>query len=397
MTEVAEKPALNGRIDVADVLRGFAVMGIILLHSIEHFNFYAFPDTANQSAWLNFTDRAIWDGLFFLFGGKGYAIFALLFGFSFFIMDDNQRRRGYDFRLRFCWRLVLLFLIGNLNASFFTGEVLVLYSLVGFVLPLCCRLSDKWVFGIACVLLVQPLALYFIVRACLDASFVTPAIPSGALWGAAYEVQSGGTFWETVRVNLWEGQLASLAWAWDNARVFQTAALFLLGMLIGRRGLFRREHRGVWNKVLLCALAAFFPLYGLSNMLPDFISSKAILTPLVLVVSSLHKFAFTLIWVSGIIYVFYETEVGKRLMVLAPYGRMSLTNYLTQSIVGSMIFYNWGFGMFRYLGITASECVGVLLFLLQLAFCHWWMRSHRHGPSEYLWKKATWIKIGKAA
>ena len=74
----------NARVDVADVLRGLAVMGIILLHSIEHFNFYSFPDTSQQSVWLNFTDRAIWDGLFFMFGGKGYAIFSILFGFSFF-------------------------------------------------------------------------------------------------------------------------------------------------------------------------------------------------------------------------------------------------------------------------------------------------------------------------
>ena len=81
----------HARVDVADVLRGLAVMGIIILHSIEHFNFYSFPDTAGQSAWLNFSDKAIWNGLFFMFGGKAYAIFALLFGFSFFIQDDNQR------------------------------------------------------------------------------------------------------------------------------------------------------------------------------------------------------------------------------------------------------------------------------------------------------------------
>ena len=72
------------RVDVADVLRGFAVLAIIMLHSIEHFNFYSFPDTAGQSDWLNFSDQAIWNGLFFVFGGKAYAIFALLFGFSFF-------------------------------------------------------------------------------------------------------------------------------------------------------------------------------------------------------------------------------------------------------------------------------------------------------------------------
>ena len=115
------------RVDAADMLRGFAVLAIILLHSIEHFNFYSFPDTAGQSNFLNFCDSAIWNGLFFLFGGKAYAMFALLFGFSFFIQHDNQRMQGRDFRLRFCWRLILLFIIGNINACFFTGEILVMY------------------------------------------------------------------------------------------------------------------------------------------------------------------------------------------------------------------------------------------------------------------------------
>ena len=215
------------RIDVADVLRGLAVMGIIVLHSIEHFNFYSFPDTSTQSAWLNFSDKAIWDGLFFMFGGKAYAVFALLFGFSFFIQDNNQRMRGNDFRLRFCWRLILLFILGNINAAFFTAEVLVLYSLVGFILPLTCRLKDKWLLILACVLLIQPLPLYYVINACVDPSFVTPSIPTGSYWGAAFQVQSHGTFLETLRVNLWEGQIASLAWAWDHGRVFQTAALFL--------------------------------------------------------------------------------------------------------------------------------------------------------------------------
>ena len=291
----------HARVDVADVLRGLAVMGIILLHSIEHFNFYSFPDTAGQSAWLTFTDRAVWDGLFFLFGGKAYAVFALLFGFSYFIQYDNQRLRGRDFRLRFCWRLVLLFLIGNLNASFFTAEVLVLYSLVGFILPLVCRLRDKWLFIVACVLLIQPLPLYYVIRATLDPAFVTPALPTGSLWAATFEAQSHGTFLDTLRVNLWEGQLASLAWAWDNGRVFQTAALFIFGYLVGRRGLFLKENLKFWNKVLCGSLVAFFPLYGLGNILPDFVENPSVRTPLLLVVSSLYKFAFMLLLVSAVL------------------------------------------------------------------------------------------------
>lgn len=382
----------HARVEVADVLRGLAVMGIILLHSIEHFNFYSFPDTTGQSAWLTFTDKAVWDGLFFLLGGKAYAVFALLFGFSYFIQYDNQRMRGHDFRLRFCWRLILLFLIGNLNAMFFTAEVLVLYSLVGFILPLACKMKDKWIFVLACILLIQPLPLYYTLRACFDPAFVTPALPTGDLWGATFEVQSHGTFWETVRVNLWEGQLASLAWAWDNGRVFQTAALFLLGFLAGKHGLFLKENLKIWNKVLCGSLLAFFPLYGLGNMLPGFIDNPSIRTPLLLIISSLYKFAFMLLLVSAILFAYYRTRLQRRLAQIVPYGRMSLTNYITQSIFGSLLFYNWGFGLHDDLGITASFLTGILLFILQFSFCRWWMAHHSHGPMEYLWKRATWLK-----
>lgn len=382
----------HARVEVADVLRGLAVMGIILLHSIEHFNFYSFPDPTGQSAWLTFTDKAVWDGLFFLLGGKAYAVFALLFGFSYFIQYDNQRMRGHDFRLRFCWRLILLFLIGNLNAMFFTAEVLVLYSLVGFILPLTCKMKDKWIFVLACILLIQPLPLYYTLRACFDPAFVTPALPTGDLWGATFEVQSHGTFWETVRVNLWEGQLASLAWAWDNGRVFQTAALFLLGFLAGKRGLFLKENLKIWNKVLCGSLLAFFPLYGLGNMLPGFIDNPSIRTPLLLIISSLYKFAFMLLLVSAILFAYYRTRLQRRLAQIVPYGRMSLTNYITQSIFGSLLFYNWGFGLHDDLGITASFLTGILLFILQFSFCRWWMAHHSHGPMEYLWKRATWLK-----
>lgn len=200
------QPRRHARVDAADMLRGFAVMAIILLHSIEHFNFYSFPDTAGQSSFLNFCDKAIWDGLFFVFGGKAYAIFAMLFGFSFFIQHDNQRMRGKDFRLRFCWRLILLFIIGNFNACFFTGEILVMYSLVGFVLVLTCRFTTKWIVAIATICLLQPTCIYQIIRAICSPDYVIPQIESGPFWEATFAMQTAGDFWGTVKVNLWEGQ-----------------------------------------------------------------------------------------------------------------------------------------------------------------------------------------------
>lgn len=388
MTEVNQMKE-SGRIDVADVLRGVAVLGIVLLHSIEHFNFYSFPLAGND--WLRFFDTAIWNSLFFLLGGKAYAIFSLLFGFSFYIQDHRAQQKGMDFRLRFLWRLLLLLLWGQLNAAFFTAEVLVLYALVGFVLPLFARCSNKWVLAVAIVLMLQPVEIGKVVYALCNPDYVKPPSLDGPYWGVTFQAQSQAGFWEMLKVNLWEGQLASLAWAWENARFFQTPSLFLLGMLIGRLQLFTYTEKNIrfWLATLGIALVAFFPLNGLSQMLPDYITNKALLSPLSLIATSLAKFSFMCVLVSGVILLYYLSPLHGLLGRLIPYGRMSLTNYITQSIIGSFLFYHWGLHL--HLGATYSVLLGIVIFVVQYWFACMWLRTHRQGPLEYIWKKLTWI------
>ncbi len=90
------------RIEVVDALRGFAVMAIILVHNLEHFIFPVYPD--NSPEWLNVLDQGTFNVIFSLFAGKAYAIFALLFGFTFYIQTNNQKKQGKDFSYRFLWR-----------------------------------------------------------------------------------------------------------------------------------------------------------------------------------------------------------------------------------------------------------------------------------------------------
>ena len=300
--------------------------------------------------------------------------------------------RGRDFRLRFCWRLILLLLIGQVNAAFFTGEVLVLYALVGFVLVVTCRLSTRTLVILSAICLLQPVCLWQLLRACADSSYEIMRLDTSAYWGATFAAQSSAGFWETVRVNLIEGQLASLAWAWDHGRVFQTVGLFIAGMLIGRQGWFKRAELSRWGVVLAVALCGFFPLYGLNNMVGRYITNPNILTPLGIILSSLANLCFMLVLVSGVIFAYYSTRrVGRILDLLRPYGRMSMTNYVTQGIIGSALFYHWGF--FLQIGITGSELIGIGIFLVQYAVCCVWVRRHSHGPLEWLWKKATWLEF----
>lgn len=377
------------RVDVADVLRGFAVMAIILLHSIEHFNFYSFPDTSGQPTWLNFLDKAIWDGLFFAFGSKAYGIFAMLFGFSFFIQDDNQRLRGKDFRLRFCWRLFLLFVIGQFDAIFFTGEILVLYALVGFILVFTCRLPDRWLIILGSIFILQPVCIYQMVRASLDPGYEIMVIESGPYWGATYAAQSAGSFLDTLKVNLWEGQLASLAWAWEHGRLFQTAGLFIFGMLIGRSGWFGKKYLPKWGRVLACSVIVYFPLSGILNMTGEYVSNPNFMTPFNILVGSLTNLCLMMMLTTGVLFAYYRTSaLSRTLSLLIPYGRMSMTNYVTQGIIGSAIYYNWGLHL--QMGITGSVLIGIGIFILQWWACRWWMKARSHGPLEYIWKKATW-------
>lgn len=141
----------NTRIEVADALRGIAVAGIILFHAREHFNLYWSAldlPRAGFGSW----EQPVADALGFLLSGKMYAIFALLFGLSFFIQSDNQAQRGNDFSLRFAWRMVLLFGIGLVNAAIYNGDVLTYYALFGLLMIPIGKLPNRWVWVIAALL-----------------------------------------------------------------------------------------------------------------------------------------------------------------------------------------------------------------------------------------------------
>ncbi|HMM04119.1 MULTISPECIES: DUF418 domain-containing protein [unclassified Dysgonomonas] len=385
----------NNRIEIADVLRGFAVMGITLIHFIERFSLNSFPEeTCN---FLIFTDKVIWDSIFFTFSGKAYCIFALLFGFSFFIQDNSQKEKGRDFRGRFAWRLVLLFFIACINSTLFPGEILVLYALLGYVMIAVCRLSTRTIAIIAIILLLQPLEWGQIIYAVISPEYIINAEFDGPYWEIVNTVQKEGSFLEMCKTAIWTGNIANMGWMLLHGRVTQTAALFMIGILIGRSNVFiySEKNMKLWIKVFIAVTLAFFPIYGLMAVLPDFINREALLVPSILILKSLSNIAFTGILFAGVILVYYLTKFKRVLHQLAPYGRMSLTNYLSQSLIGGFLFYNWGLGLYQYTGITACFLMGIGMFLIQLFFCRWWLRSHRQGPLEWLWKKATWIKIGK--
>ena len=170
------------RIEVVDALRGFAVMAIILVHNLEHFIFPVYP--TEQPGWLSILNDGVFNVIFSLFAGKAYAIFALLFGFTFYIQSHNQEKKGKDFGYRFLWRLVLLLGFATLNAAFFpAGDVLLLFAVVGVVLFLVRKWSNKAILITAIILLIQPIEWYHYIMGLFNPAHTLPNLGVGAMYG----------------------------------------------------------------------------------------------------------------------------------------------------------------------------------------------------------------------
>lgn len=371
------------RLDVVDALRGFAIVSILLLHNLEHFDYYFQP--ANLPGWMVNLDKYVWDSMFFLFSGKSYAIFALLFGLTFFIQSKNQERIGSDFRGRFAWRLFLLFCFGIINSAFFQGDILTIYAILGFTLIPVSKLSDTKILLIAIILMLQPYEWFKYYMAFSNPNTVISDPLSWKYFARTGEYLSGESISRTIVGNLTNGKIAVYLWTWENGRVFQTISLFMLGMLAGRRFLFfpsNESKKFLINSLILASI--LFPVfYFLKERLELQESLKTIIT-------SWSNVAFTFILVSGFALLYNSDYFNRLLRIFTSMGRMSLTNYVIQSIIGAFIYYGFGLGLYQYTGASISLMIGLLLALMQAYFSIEWMKRHRHGPLEGLWHKATW-------
>lgn len=376
----------NTRIDAADILRGFAIGGIVIIHFLEHLNFYNFPEPTS-------IDQTVWDTVFFLLANKMYAIFSLLFGLSFFVQHDNQAQKGKDFRLRFAWRMVLLMIWGLLDLVFFNGDILTVYAVCGWLLIPFIRMSNKVLMFIAFLLMLQPIELVYILLGLIHPNLQPMDLGSGELFGALMPYQVESSFLDMAWAGIKYGFPINFLWAIENGRFTQTLFLFFLGILLGRRRFFYDEgnNRSCWKKMIVYSVIAFAFLYPLQVYVPDIVDNACVSHSLKIMLKAWTNLSMMLFYVASFTWMYYCTKGGKKLKVIAPYGKMSLTNYLSQSVFGSLLFYGWGFGLYQYCGHTISLLIGIAFVGLQYVFCHWWLKSHKRGPFEELWRKATWI------
>ena len=109
--------------------------------------------------------------------------------------------------------------------------------------------------------------------------------------------------------------------------------------------------------------------------------------------AGLYNSSIGLLLVSGFILLFQKPGFHNALHVFSPLGRMSMSNYIIQSILGSLIYYGYGLGMYQFAGSTYAVLTGIGLITLQILFSRWWMKNHKQGPLESIWHKLTWVTM----
>ena len=384
------------RLNVVDALRGFALLGIVIVHFMEQ---YLGGPTPQEHS--NYTQHIAADGIFegianFLLRGKFFMLFSFLFGLSFTLQMDNAAKRGVNFSGRFLWRLVILFAIGFVHHLFYRGDILTIYAVLGLPLVLFYKLPNRWVLVITAALMLGVARFLLPIPDFKEQSerWEKPeqtywqAVKSGSITDVFYQnATRGAQFKFEVQVNFF-------------GRAYQTFALFLLGLMAGRTRFFEDLDqktpflkRGLWWSLglMLGLIGIGALLFGVFHL--DKVNEKAAMF-VGITLYDIMNLLQTGVYIFGFLLLFDRKAWWRRqILKLAPYGRMALTNYVMQSLIGTTLFFGFGFHLLGDIGATACLGIAIVVFIAQRYFSDWWLSRYQFGPLEWLWRSATFLAI----
>lgn len=387
----AAAAAIGGeeRVELLDAVRGFALFGI-LLANILYWSGWIFMQPAERTA-LAGASGAETQHLFhhLAVDGKFYSLFSLLFGIGFSLQLARLERRGADGLRVFRRRLVVLLGIGLVHMLLiWDGDILTLYAMLGLLLPFFRTWRDRRLLLTAALLILSPIAGV----ALFDALDWTPHLFFYQL-GDGIALALGGTPKDLIGWMQRQDPAAFLTWnmsGWAHSigtrieswRIPKVLGIMLLGMFLGRRlaaGMLIGDRRLMWATLLL-GTAVGLPmsyLYAVTDgagqaSIPSVLGT----VPLALAYAA----GFVLLW----------QRAKPLLSIFVAPGRMALTNYLAQSLLGIGLFYGVGLGLVGRLPPAGFYAVAVAIFSAQIVLSQLWLARFDQGPAEKMWRALTY-------
>ena len=385
---------------ILDAMRGLALLGICLANFPE-FGLWTFLSREAQEAMPTAHADDIVRFLQYVFvDAKFYSIFSILFGIGFSIILSHAEERGNSGIRLFYRRMLTLLAIGVAHLLLlWSGDILALYALGGMLLPLVRKLSDRRLFILALACFSIPILL----DAWQEISGISVAAAVESAWWAkanSYGItEENFASWLrdadgylTVHQFLMQGAIERIYEFVDGHRLLKVLGLFIIGYIIGRNRLYARlsESRSHLSKAFFISLSIGIPssiLYAISAISAHRWGQT---THSILYALSAYPTAVAYLAAFSLLYLRHP----KLLLFnfLAKPGRMALTNYLSQSVLGVLIYYGIGFSLGLSMGLWQIELTAIAIFLFQILLSHYWMSHFRYGPIEWFWRMLTYLR-----
>ena len=335
-----------------------------------------------------------------LVDGKFYTLFSLLFGIGFSIIISHAAERGGGgFRL-FYRRMAVLALIGFAHLMLiWSGDILMLYALMGMLLPLFRNTGDRGLLSWAAFFLLLPVAVDTVTQI-TDVSLSAPAVEAQWHFCRMYGItEENFGYWlrdaddyAHVLQFLVQGALVRVQEFVDGNRYFKVMGLFIIGFYIGRRKLYAdmAAHKRLLRKAATVSFAIGLPLslayaWSATNGRPLGTAAHS-----VLYLTSVYPMGFA--YMAGLCLLFTSSSNSAAWHWLAAPGRMALTNYIGQSVIGMLLFYGIGLGLGAGMGLAQTELTAIGVFVLQILLSLAWLRYCQFGPLEWIWRMLNYGK-----
>lgn len=401
MTSHDTAPAIgspDGRITSIDVLRGVVILGILPMN----IQFFAMGDAAFfnplAGSWTGRTDVVIWTCLHVLLGMKDLSIFAMLFGAGIIMMEARSRERGQSTAAVHYKRMAVLLVFGLVHAyAIWYGDILYHYALAGSVVYVCrnLRCRTQIVLGALCygVMLLILYSGAWLVPSLSEESAAQVYESFRPTVAQIQEFQStyAGGWWQQMTARA-PAALASQTLNFAGYMGWVSAGMMLVGMALFRLGVFEGRCPTRWYVMMIAAAVIIglpMLLYGVYrnfsvNWDPRYSMYRG---------RMYSEFAapfMALGWLSVVMLVWRSGRLQGLTRRLAAVGRMSMTNYVMQSVICALIFHGHGLGLVNQVDRVGQLGITGVVWLFQLAVSPLWLRRFSFGPLEWLWRSLTY-------
>jgi uncharacterized protein len=394
-TEALQPTRKDNRVDLLDVYRGFAVLGIFVVNIVVMNSTYLNQDVFAQQ-WTSDIDKLAERILQLFFYTKFFPIFSLLFGLGISMQALSLKAKG---ELRFSFfarRMFILLLIGAAHITFlWSGDVLNIYAVLGLLVTLFLSRSNKLILGLSAFFLLFPFYDQLLAALFSLIHFQPEAFLQAYDGELVHRIISQGSYYEGIMLRLNEymanipmllGFLAPVA-----------LSMFLLGLYLGKNQLYKSLNSFIHSiKIPMLTIAVLTNLYRLIFLfvLPQYeIYTNEILRPVFFKAMVLSDVAMGMFYLWAIGWLWYNSRLQLLLKPLRHVGRMALTNYIMQSVIGLFLFSSLGFGLYETLSPFETLLIAFAVYSVQLIYSKLWLTYYKFGPLEWMWRCFTYKKV----